>query len=93
MNDKKWVSKLEFIRKLFRKEYLIIGHSQSSYYYLDKNHQLIIEPIACFETGKVSRAIPKFLLVTEDYSVQEVEAIDYVTQRFFNYMEKRNFSL
>lgn len=93
MNNKQWASKLEFIRKLFRKKYLIIGHGQSSYFYLDEDHQLILEPIACLDTGKVNRETPRFLLVTEDYSLQELEAIDYVTERFYKYMEKRNFSL
>lgn len=93
MNDKQWVSKLDWIRRILRKDYLFIKKSQSSYYYLDRNHQYVIFPVASIDTGRVERLPPKFLEVTEDYSVKELNEVSLVTERFFKYMEQRNFSL
>lgn len=93
MNDKQWVSKLDFIRRILRKDYFFLKKSQSSYYYLDRNHHYIIIPVASIDTGRVERLPPKFLEVTEDYTVKELDGVSLVTERFFIYMGQRNFSL
>lgn len=93
MNDLQWVTKLDMIRKIFRKKYFFIKKSISSYYYIDSGRKYIIAPVASVETGRVEKLPPKFFEVTDDYSICELEEDVLITERFYKYMEKRGFSL